>query len=68
MFLCTWCMGFKGHAFVDRNLCKMLKKSIAKKPADELELWQKALLEARNLADWYDPTYLYPVLETIMQR
>lgn len=50
--------------FIDRNLCKMLQKSIAKKDPGTFEPWMAALVSATGQAcDWTDPQYLTPLLE-----
>ena len=51
---------------IDRTLCKMLQKSIAKKDAGLHEPWMKALLSAVGQScDWTDPKYLIPLIEYI---
>ena len=49
---------------VDRTLCRMLKKAVAKKDPSEYEPWQKALMcAAGQKCDWTDFEYLKPLLE-----
>lgn len=64
---CFYCRGawdLEKMSFVDRTLCKLLQKSVAKKSYNELETWQKALAEAGNQScDWTDPAYLKPILQ-----
>lgn len=49
---------------VDRTLCRMLQKAVAKKDPSEYEPWQKALMcAAGQKCDWTDPVYLKPLLE-----
>lgn len=66
---CFYCRGawdLEKMSFIDRNLCKLLQKSVAKKPYDELEPWQKALVEAGSEAcDWSSPAYLQPILQQL---
>lgn len=66
---CFYCRGawdLEKMSFMDRNLCKLLQKSVAKKPYDELEPWQKALIEAGDKpCDWSDPAYLKPILDQL---
>ena len=51
-------------SLVDRTLCKLLQKSVAKKPEGECQSWELALRQAgENRADWTHPDYLQPVLE-----
>lgn len=48
---------------VDRTLCKMLQKSLAKKDPSEYEPWMRALMSAAGKScDWTDPVYLQPLL------
>ena len=48
---------------VDRTLCKMLQKSLAKKDPSEYEPWMRALMRAAGKScDWTDPAYLQPLL------
>jgi menaquinone-dependent protoporphyrinogen IX oxidase len=52
--------------FIDRTLCNMLKKSVAKKDQSKLEPWEKALLEAAGKScDWTDKKYLEPIINLI---
>lgn len=49
---------------VDRTLCRMLQKAVAKKDPSEYEPWQKALMcAAGQKCDWTDSKYLNPLLE-----
>lgn len=48
--------------FIDRTLCKLLFKMLAKKEKDKLEVWEKALLAAGNrVVDWTNERYLAPI-------
>lgn len=50
--------------FVDRNLCRLLQKSVAKKDPSTYEPWMKALMSAVGQScDWTDKKYLSPLLE-----
>lgn len=50
--------------FMDRNLCRMLKKSLSKKDPSTYEPWMKALMSvAGQSCDWTDRKYLLPLLE-----
>lgn len=50
--------------FMDRTLCKMLQKSVAKKDPSTYEPWMKALMCAKGQnCDWTDKKYLVPLLE-----
>lgn len=54
----------KAMTFVDRTLCNMLQKSVAKKDPSQWEPWMEALMCARGKScDWTDPAYLTPLLE-----
>lgn len=51
-------------SLVDRTMCRMLQKSVAKKPEGECQSWELALREAgEHRTDWTHPDYLQPVLE-----
>ena len=48
---------------VDRALCRMLCKSVARKDPASLEPWMQALLSAADAPqDWADPGQLAPLL------
>lgn len=50
--------------FMDRTLCKMLQKSIAKKDPSTYEPWMKALMCAVGQdCDWTDKKYLIPLID-----
>ena len=50
--------------FMDRTLCKMLQKSVAKKDPNTYEPWMKALMCAVGQdCDWTDKKYLLPLLD-----
>ena len=52
--------------FVDKNLCQMLRKAVAKKDPKDYEIWEKALMAAGDEAcDWTDKKYIIPILEEI---
>lgn len=66
---CFYCRGAwnpKTMHFIDRNLCRILQKSVAKKKPEELEIWEKALVAAgQESCDWTDKAYLQPILEML---
>ena len=66
---CFYCRGGwdpDAMSFVDRNLCKMLQKAVAKKKPENCEVWEKALMEAGDTKhDWTDRSYISPILEAI---
>lgn len=56
----------KGMTLVDRTLCGMLKKSVAKKDPTTLEPWEKGLLECLDSSsDWTDQDNLEPMVSYI---
>lgn len=66
---CFYCRGawdMASMTAVDRTLCKLLKKAVAKKDPNEYEAWEQALMEAGNeKRDWTDRKYLQPILEKL---
>ncbi|MDO4466677.1 MAG: flavodoxin domain-containing protein [Bacillota bacterium] len=65
-FYCRGAWNMEVMSFVDKNLCKMFQKAVAKKDSKDYKLWECALMEAGNDSkDWTDPTYLEPILEEI---
>lgn len=66
---CFYCRGawdMDAMSVIDRNLCKMLRKAVGKKPPEEYELWERALMEAGEAScDWTDEKYIEPILEAI---
>ena len=66
---CFYCRGawdMDTMNFVDKNLCKLLRKTIEKKNPEEYEVWEKALMEAGDAAcDWTDERYLQPIIAEI---
>ena len=66
---CFYCRGawdVDAMNLVDRNLCKMLRKAVAKKDPSEYEVWEQALMAAgEESCDWTDPKYLEPILEML---
>ena len=50
--------------FMDRTLCKMLQKSVAKKDPSTYEPWMKPLMcAAGQNCDWTDKKYLTPLMD-----
>lgn len=50
--------------FIDRTLCRLLQKSVAKKDPSTYEPWMKALMcAAGQTCDWTDKKYLTPLLD-----
>ena len=53
-------------SFKDKTMCKMLIKAVSKKDPADYEIWEKAIMEAReNKCDWTDKKYLDPILKCI---
>ena len=65
-FYCRGAWDMDAMSFMDRNLCKMLQKAVAKKDPSDYELWEAALMEAgSDKKDWTDKSYLKPIIEEI---
>lgn len=68
LFYCRGGWDMQSMSFVDRNLCKMLRKAVAKKDPSEYEIWEIALMAAgEEKCDWTDKEYLKPILNEIGQ-
>lgn len=51
---------------IDRNLCKLLRKTVAKKDPSTYAVWEKALMAAGDApCDWTDRAYLKPLLDAV---
>lgn len=65
-FYCRGGWDMASMSFVDRNLCKLLRKAVAKKDPSEYEVWEAALMAAgENKCDWTDKKYIRPIIEEI---
>lgn len=54
------------YGFIDRTLCRLLRKSLRKKDPAALEPWMEAFFEADGKScDWTDRSYLEPLLKYI---
>ncbi len=66
---CFYCRGtfdLNSMSFAHRTLCKMLIKSVSKKPPQDLAVWERGLLEAKDTpCDWADKEYLDGLIEYI---
>ncbi len=67
---CFYCRGtfdLREMSFMDRTLCKMLRKAVAGKNPDEYEAWEKALMSVgeNEKGSWIDRSYLEPIYEAI---
>lgn len=65
-FYCRGAWNMKVMNFVDKNLCKMLRKAVAKKDPDDYEVWEQALMSVGDESvDWTDKKYIEPILEAL---
>lgn len=63
LFYCRGKWDMEKMSFLDKTLCKMLKKSVSKKDPSQYEVWEKALIETgENSCDWTDKKYLDPII------
>lgn len=54
--------------FLDRNLCKMLRKAVAKKDPKDYEIWEQALMEAGDsTCDWTNIEYIFPLINELKE-
>ena len=68
LFYCRGAWDEGKMKFVDRTLCNMLKKAVAKQNSEEYEPWQKALMGAvGQKCDWTNKSYLEPLLKYIQE-
>lgn len=68
LFYCRGAWNEEAMTFVDKTLCKMLQKAVAKQDSNTCEPWQKALLGAvGQKCDWTDKKYLNPILTFIRE-
>ena len=67
VFYCRGTYDLKSMSFADRTLCKMLRKSVAKKDPKDREVWEEALMEGdeNNGRDWTEKANIKPVLEAV---
>lgn len=69
---CIYCRGawdMDAMNMVDRNLCKLLRKSVAKKDPSDYEVWEQALMEAGDEScDWTDKKYIEPILGELDEK
>lgn len=63
LFYCRGAWDEEAMGLVDRMLCRMLQKAVAKQDASTLEPWMAALLSAvGQKCDWTDRKHLAPIL------
>ena len=66
LFYCRGAWDEEKMKFMDRTLCKMLQKAVAKQDPETYEPWQKALMCAVGKSyDWTDKRYLEALLNYI---
>lgn len=67
VFYCRGGFNLNTMSFKDRALCKMLRRSLSKKDPGDMEIWEKALMEATDneAHDWTDRSYIEPILAAI---
>ncbi|MEA4832174.1 MAG: flavodoxin domain-containing protein [Oscillospiraceae bacterium] len=69
VFYCRGAWDIDSMSLMDKTLCKMLRKSVAKKDPSELEPWMTALISAGDeKCDWTDKAYLKPILDTLRKE
>lgn len=65
-FYCRGAWNMDTMSFVDRNLCKLLRKSVAKKDPADYEPWEQTLMDAGDDdCDWTDRKYIVPILKEL---
>lgn len=65
-FYCRGGWDMEAMGFMDKHLCQMLRKAVAKKNPDDYEAWEKALMAAGDeKCDWTDKKYLQPIFAEI---
>lgn len=66
LFYCRGAWDEEKMKFMDRTLCKMLQKAVAKQNPENYEPWQQALMcSVGQKCDWTDKKYLEPLLEFV---
>ncbi|HQC55016.1 MAG TPA: flavodoxin domain-containing protein [Clostridia bacterium] len=66
LFYCRGAWDLDSMSFIDRKLCNLLRKMLAKKDPSEYEPWAKALMDAGDAkANWTDKKYIQPILNHI---
>lgn len=67
-FYCRGAWDMDAMNLIDRNLCRMLRKAVAKKNPADYEVWEAALMAAgESKCDWTDRGYIKPIVEAINQ-
>ncbi len=58
----------RSMTFLDRTLCRLLQKSIARKDPSTYEPWMRALMDSIGKScDWTDKAYLDPLLNDLKE-
>ena len=66
LFYCRGAWDEEKMKFMDRTLCKMLQKAVAKQDPENYEPWQQALMcSVGQKCDWTDKKYLEPLVEFV---
>ena len=52
-------------SFLDRTLCKVIRRIIAKKAPYDREAWENALLQMKSGCDWTDKAQLEPIIRYV---
>ena len=69
LFYCRGMWDEDKMKFMDRTLCKMLQKAVAKQNPENYEPWQKALMcSIGQKCDWTDKIYLEPLIKFIKEK
>ena len=67
-FYCRGAMDTGAMGLLDRNLCRMRQKAVAKKKPEDRDPLETVIAETGNgKSDWTDRQYLAPVLEAVRQ-
>lgn len=66
LFYCRGIWNMDKMSFIDKNLCKLLQKTVAKQEPSTYEPWQKALMSCvgKN-EDWTNKKYLEPLIDFV---
>ena len=68
---CFYCRGawdMESMSMVDRNLCILLRKAVAKKDPKDYAVWEQALMAAGDdKCDWTDQRDLAPILGALAE-
>ncbi|MGX2946505.1 flavodoxin domain-containing protein [Enterococcus alishanensis] len=65
-YYCRGAWDMAAMTAIDRNLCRVLRKSVKKKNPNDYQLWEKALMAAGDEScDWTDIKYIKPILDEL---